>query len=408
MRWWMDIFCGLFVRMLRPALVLAVVVVAASVGKEAVSAEEIMSRQRSSHQVEFFRELLTERVWVYEQVSINSPLYRDYASAAYFHKDGRVTVCTSWESGGYDFSGHWAVVPSAGFTALYAYTAPGEVYDTSQRRGHMPIFYDAETGRFHSESPVSEGIDTWYVFLRGWVQESWPAALVDACPGLSPAGVPVNEKQGSVVFSKLMSEDPKAPLRHFPGSERAIPGARGLAATGHQPTYPAEELRAWLAANNGMLVQAGKLRYVLALGPRGDEVWLLKKDSDEVVDTIVLTPSEDGNGVILQYEKRRARLLYRLGYPLGILSTGERYGAMALMDRLVESGESVALPFMNRESVGFRFLADGGLRVGTLSGAEIGGEWWWSKGMLHLQVEGIDAVNTFEWRALASHVGWSE
>ena len=400
MRWWMDIFCGPFVRMLRPALVLAVVVAAAGVGKEVASAEETVTRQKSSHEAAFFRDLLTERVWVYQKMSGNSPSARVYGAAAYFHKDGRLTVCTSWKSGGVDHSGRWVVVPSAYYGALFNYLAPGEVYDTTQSRGHTPIFYDAETGRLHSEEWVSD--DTWRVFLRGWVQESWPAALADACPELSPAGVPVNEKQGSALFLKLMSDDPQASLRRFPGSERAVPGARGLAAYDHQPTYPAEELRAWLAANNGMVVQAGKLRYVLALGPRGDEVWLLKKDSDEVVDTIVLTPSEDGKGVILQYEKRKLRLLYRLGYPLGILSTGERYGAMALMDRLVESGESVALPFMDRESVGFRFLADGGLRVGTVSGAEIGGEWWWSKGMLHLQVEGIDAVNTFEWRALAS------
>ena len=406
MRWWMDIFCGLFVTMVRLALVLALVVATAWVGKEAASEESAISRQRSSHEAVFFRDLLTERVWVYQNLTEPLLSARLYGAAAYFHKDGRLTVCTAWESGGVDHSGRWAVVPSENFVALYNYLAPGQKPDPKQVRGHVPIFYDAETGRLHSEDWVSD--DTWQIFLSGWVQESWPAAMADACPELTPAGVPVNEKQGSAILSKLMSDDPQAPLRGFPGSERVVPGARGLAAYDHQPTYPAEELRAWLAANNGMVVKGGVVRYVLALGSRGDEVWLLKKDSDEVVDKIVLTPSEDGNGVILQFEKTQMRLLYRLGYPLGMLSTGERYGAMAMMDRLVESSESVALPFMDRESVGFRFLADGGLRVGTLSGAEIGGEWWWSKGMLHLQVEGIDAVNTFEWRALASHVGWSE
>ena len=209
------------------------------------------------------------------------------------------------------------------------------------------------------------------------------------------------------MFWRLMREDPQAPLRRYPGSERAIPGATGLAAAGHQPTWPADELRAWLAANNGMVLRGGQLRYALALGPRGDEVWLLEADSDTVVDTIRLSLSEDGAALALEFTEAPVKVLYRLGFPLGLVSTGERYGAMELMDWLVERREPVGLPFMDRENVGFRFLGGGDLRVGTRGGRDLGGEWWLSKGLVHLRVEGVDAVNTFEWRALAHHVGWS-
>lgn len=403
---WRDLVAGFVGGLARPAWVLGVMVLGVDLAEEAVSAEATMTRQKSSHEAAFFRDLLTGRVWVYQNLGASSPSIRDYGSAAYFHPDGRVTVCSAVESGAVDYSGSWRVVPSERFVALFNYIGPGEEPDPAQVRSHVPIFYDPDTGQLHSEKWLSD--DTWQVFLRGWVQESWPAALAAVCPELRPSWVPLNGKQGSVVFWKLMREDGQAPLRRFPGSDVTIPGARGLAASGHQPTYPAEALRAWLAENNGTVVRGGLLRYVLALGPRGDEVWLLEGDTDEVVDTIRLIPSEDGAGVELQFTEAPVRLLYRLGYPLGLVSTGERYGAMALMDWLVERREPVAVPFMDRENVGFRFLADGGLRVGTRGGVEIAGEWWWSQGLLHVRVDGIDAVNTFEWRALASHVGWNE
>ncbi len=387
------------------ALLVAAAAGASGAAEDAASAEANMTRQKSSHEAPFFKDLLTGRVWVYQMLSAESPDVRDYGSAAYFHADGQVTICTSTGSGAIDNTGRWRVVPSEMFVTLFNYLAPGEEPDPAQVKSHVPIFYDPATGQLHSERWVAD--DTWQVFLRGWVQESWPAGLAAACPELTPAGLPLNTAQQSLVFWQLMREDPKSPVRGFPGSERAIPGGTGLAAAGHQPTLPAEELRGWLAANNGMVVSGGMLRYVLALGPRGDEVWLLEGDSDKVLDTIRLVPLEDGQGVALQFTAAPIRLLYSLGYPLGLVSTGKRYGAFALMDWLVERAEPVALPFMDRENVGFRFLPGGNLRVGTRGGRDIGGEWWLSQGSLHVLVEGIETANTFEWRALARHVGWS-
>ena len=396
-----SVVCGL----VRAALVAAAVMGVAGVDGRAISAEGTMTRQKSSHEASFFRDLLTGRVWVYQKVSAESPSIRDFGSAAYFHADGRVTICTATGSEAIDNSGGWRVVPSERFVALFNYIEPGEEPDPAHVRSHVPIFYDAATGQLHSELWVSE--DTWRVFLRGWVQESWPVGLDAVCPGLRPSGVRINERQKSVVFWQLLREDASAAMRGFPGAGLRIPGSKGLAAAGHQPTFPAEDLRAWLGKNNGMVVRGGLLRYVLVLGGRGDEVWLLEDETDVVIDTIRLVRSEDGYGVVLQFTVAPVTLLYRLGYPLGLASTGKRYGAMALMDWLVERGQAVGLPFMNRENVAFRFLGDGTLRTGTRSGRELAGEWWWSEGMLHVRVEGIDSVNTFEWRALAQHVGWS-
>ena len=391
--------------LVRACLVVAVAIGVAGVDGTAISAEGTITRQKSSHEASFFRDLLIGRVWVYQKVSAVSPSVRDFGSAAYFHADGRVTICTATSSEAIDNSGRWRVVPSDRFVALFNYLQPGSEPDPAEVRSHVPIFYDSATGQLHSEKWISG--DTWQVFLRGWVQESWPAGLDAVCPEMKPSGVRVNERQKSVVFWQLVREDASAAMRGFAGSGLRVPGSKGLAAVGHQPTFSGDDLRDWLVENNGMVVRGGVLRYVLVLGGRGDEVWLLEDETDVVIDTIKLVPSEDGDGVVLQYTVAPIRVLYRVGYPLGLVSTGRRYGAMAVMDWLVEGGKSVGLPFMNRENVAFRFLGDGTVRTGTRSGREIGGEWWWSEGMLHVWVEGIDSVNTFEWRALAEHVGWS-
>ncbi len=397
-------FAAVFAGM-RLAMVVAGVVGMADLGGAALSAEGTMTRQKSSHEAAFFRDLLTGRVWVYQLLTAESPDIRDYGSAAYFHADGRVTICTSTRTGAIDNSGRWRVVASERFVTLFNYIAPGEEPDPSFVRSHTPIFYDAETGQLHSERWIGE--DMWQVFLRGWVQESWPAGLAGVCPDLVPPGLPLNSEQESVVFWQLMRQDAEAAVRRFPGSARSIPGARGLAASGHLPTWPAEQLGAWLGANNGMVLRGGMLRYVLALGSRGDEVWLLEGNGDEVIDTIRLVPSADGAGVVLEFTEAPIRMVYRLGFPLGLVSTGKRYGAMALMDWLSERPGSVGLPFMDRKNVDFRFFGDGRLSVGAIGGFEVDGEWWLSKGLVHVRVEGVDAVNTFEWRALAHYVGWS-
>ena len=383
--------------MLCAALVLALASTVAGLWTAAAaSAEErVLSRQKSSHDAAFFQSLLSGRVWVNDRPAAKSASARAFAGAVFFHTDGRVTGCSASPSSGVEHSGRWRVVPSLRFGTLYNYTWPGEEPDPRQSRFHWPIFYEPETGQLHIEGWVSE--DTWQVFLRGWVQESWPASMLRECPDLRPpAAVPVNEKQESVVFRVLMREDPAAPLRAFPGSDRRVPGALGLAASDHQPTFPAEALRAWLMENNGTVVRSGTRKYALVLNRHGDELWLLDEDTDAVADTIRLVPSEDGAAIVLEFTEAGARLIYRLGYPLGLMATDERFGAMALTDWLVERAEPVALPFMDRKNAGFRFLPGGGVRVGTRAGVEVGGEWWWSKGLLHLRVDGIEEVNTFE------------
>ena len=82
------------------------------------------------------------------------------------------------------------------------------------------------TRRWESASGV------WAVASRGWVQESWPRAMKDACPDLAlPADLPVNEKQTSTAFDKAIAQDLDAPAAGLSGLRTARTGSdrhRGL------------------------------------------------------------------------------------------------------------------------------------------------------------------------------------
>ena len=99
--------------------------------------------------------------------------------------------------------------------------------------GIRPSSTDPETGGLHNEA-LSGVLGTgsgWVIASRGWVQESWPRAMKEACPELAlPAGLPVNGRQTSTAFGTMMAQDPAAPVRDAPGSHLRGPGATGIAA----------------------------------------------------------------------------------------------------------------------------------------------------------------------------------
>ena len=117
---------------------------------------------------------------------------------------------------------------------------------------NSPLFYDPESGRLHNEAVSGE---TWAVASRGWVQESWPRSMKEACPDLAlPAGLPVNERQTAAAFDTMMAQDGKAAVRHAPGSHLRGPGATGIAAARGRPALPAAALGRFLAENNGFVL----------------------------------------------------------------------------------------------------------------------------------------------------------
>ena len=98
---------------------------------------------------------------------------------------------------------------------------------------------------------------------------------------------------------------------------------------------------------------------------------------------------------------------YFVGFAMPFLPTGERYAAMRMMDWVVERGEDVVLPFLERERVAFGFAEGGQLVARTTDGEDVPGKWWWSRGRLRVNLEGVDRTNAYPWDELAAHVGWT-
>ena len=368
----------------------------------------------SSHDAAFFSELLTNRVWVLQRPNSAQADDRGLIWGIHHAADGTARACIHLDGSWQARVDRWRVVPSPRFRALYNYQDTGTEPDPGHVNGHVPIFYDPGTGRLHSESVGGSG---WFVLSLGWVQESWPQALKQACPdlalpdaasGSSPAPgsspVPVNEKQTSAFMEEVVAQDPAAALREVLGSHLRAPGSTGLAMAAGAPTVTAAELGRFLAANDGHVLESpAGARFVVALGAERDELWRLDADGN-VADTAVLLPTTDGTGIAAQWERLPRRLEYRLGDPFPLQPTGERYGAMTFTDRLAAAGGTVALPFGEMGDIALRFHEGGAVTAEDVHGSELGGRWRWSRGHLHVSLDGMTETLAWPWRDLARHI----
>ena len=379
----------------------AAALVAAGAGD---AAGQSLPPNSSSHDAAFFSDLLADRVWLYERPNSAQAGDRGLLWGVHHAADGTALACIHLDGAWQTRTGRWRVVLSPRFRALYNYNRTGTEPDPGHVKGHVPVFYDPETGRLHSESLGAGGSFTdWFVLSLGWVQESWPRALKQACPDLKlPAGLPVNGKQTSVLMEEAIAQDPEAALRSVPGSALRAPGSTGLALAAGAPTVTADELARFLMTNDGFVLESpAGARLVLALGPERDELWRLDAGGG-VADTAMLLPTADGAGIVLQWERLPRRQDYRLGDPFPLRPTGERYGAFLLMDRLIGADRSIALPFGDRGEMAVRFAPDGTVMATSEDGDGIGGRWWWSRGDLHVALDGASETSAYPWRALAA------
>ncbi len=362
----------------------------------------------SSHDAAFFSELLTDRIWVLERPNSAQAGDRGLVWGIHHAADGTARACIHLDGVWQARVDRWRVVSSPRFRALYNYQDAGTEPDPGHEKGHVPIFYDPETGRLHSESVGgAEGSQgNWFVLSLGWVQESWPQALKRACPSLPlPIAVPVNEKQTSVFMEEAVAQDPDAAFRAHPGSHLRAPGVAGLAMSAGAPAVTASELVRFLAAHDGHVLESpAGIRMVLVLWAERDELWRLDEHGN-VADTAVLLASADGAGISVQWERLPRRLEYRLGDPFPLQPTGERYGAMALTDRLIAADRPVTLPLGDMGDISLRFHEGGAVTAEDVHGGELDGRWRWSRGQLHVSLDGMAETLAWPWRNLARHVG---
>ena len=308
-------------------------------------------------------------------------------------------------------------------------------------QGFTSVFFDPQTGRFHTE--YWNG-GAWAFWAEGWLQESFPRSMLDACPDLElPADLPINEKQTSRRMWHMMMQDPDAVIRNETMGWNWPQGNRGkgerymlrpyswwrvyerreleppqvgqhedeqtsaLEPEAASPRQAAEEFVAVVQANAGRILQ-DKLgrRYVLALNPEGDEVWALD-ENDDVLDVGLLSWAEELRYVDLQWETLPDARNYRhrVGDPLPVTVHDEHHPLFDIVTWIVEEDRDIGLPYFGQENVAFRLQAGGALVARHMLG-DIPGTWRLSRGRVVIEVEGITARAGYQWRNLAHHLGW--
>ena len=393
----------------------------------------------SHHWEVFDKVLFPERVMITFNRTKNA--WRNWwvANATYRTHDGKSITCSldpearEYEARAWVQEGHFVGWDADGMARWW--------YGSGDEEGVESIFFNPETGRFHTE--YWNG-NRWAFWREGWLQDSWPRSMAEACPDLQlPADLPINEAQTSRRMWHMMLQDPDAVIRNetkgwnWPRGNRGkgerymirpyswwktyerrkldpppigLPEAEQTSQADPEemtPRQAAEEFAAFARANSGRIF-TDKLarRYVLAPNPEGDEVWALD-EHDDIVDVGLLRFAEGLRYVDLAWETLPDARNYRhqVGDPLPVTVHDDYHPLFDLAAWIVERDQDIGLPYFGQENVGFR-LEPGGTLVARHMLGDIPGRWSLSRGRMVIEVEGVADLAGYRWRRLAQHLGW--
>ena len=354
---------------------------------------------------DFYQKLLSDRVNVMDGPR---PRYRNVVSGFVFGADGTVYECSPRRRMDGKFfwlatdTIRWSILRKGGGGELVWQLDP-------QQRNYTTKFYDPKTGGLSTEVWWQ---DANVLVGLGQIQDTWPRALADACPGLKiPAHIRINEKQISLRMDELRRQDPDAPIRNFPGSHLTAPGRTGLGASGGRPTTTKAEVEAFLEAQHGnVLINNKRIGLVYVRAGDREELWRIGhwNMTDGFWD-IVRTTDEAGEWIEV-HDGPRVRRRYPIGYPFHFLPTGHRHPAFQLTDELIARPDPRALPHMGEAWADRRFVfhPKGKFSVvdqaGELvEGPHFDGTWMWTRGRLEMTVRDDPAgPYSVGWRELAS------
>lgn len=188
------------------------------------------------------------------------------------------------------------------------------------------------------------------------------------------------------------------------GSDDVVPGA--VEPRVKEAKWGAESDPDAIRSGDVVKNPAGESRVIAAARFR-PEIWKVAADGG-IVDVGYFVAAGTGRGVRVEWERSPPVVWPLAASGIGPWKrTGARFDAFRLTDWIVDRKAPVGLPFFGRESVPFEFGKAGGLQVGRKEGGKVSGRWWWSKGRLHVEVEGLRDVATYEWKSLAAKLGWS-
>ncbi|MDE0059589.1 MAG: hypothetical protein OXI64_05935 [Defluviicoccus sp.] len=349
-------------------------------------ASERLPFNLSSHTPEFFRDLLSGRVWVYE--SNSKP------AAAYLGKNQDKVDCWFQPSRNKYLRTYpdatWAITGNQGRVFIKT-TNAGKTYT------RVP-FYAPDTGRYHTEAPNKE-LTHWQIVTDGWIQNEWPRILLDRCPELGlPHDLPINENQASIQFSDV--EANATPVRNHPGSDMRFPGATGLGASNGQPTLTVEQVEETLRQYNRHIaigMQGRKL--VFFAQSDHHEIWHLDADSS-ILDVGIMRLSPDGKIMKTRWDKTGRTSKNFVGYALPTIPTDRLHPVFAMMGQLTATARPVTLPSITTTPDAHVFASDGTVRTPHSAGS-----WHISRGAVHVDIDGVKRA--YPWKDFAQRAGWT-
>ena len=359
----------------------------------------------------FYENLLSDKVWIFRNPARRT--YRDVPHFMIFRSDGQRLRCTGRWITRYKLD--WMGDELARWSVQGKGTGAVVRYDYEKRKPtYVHFFYDPASGTLAVDLLKSD-VDrrrTWTRGATGWVQNSLPRSLTDACPGLDlPAGMQINEKQTSQKLDELRRQDPDAPIRNFPGSHLRAPGTTGLGASRGAPTTTAEEVDAYLAAQEGNILKspAGN-GFVYARTEAIGEFWAVGEDGAEE-EFVLPVRSQDGDKITARIGGRD--VVYMVGYPFPFRPTGHRHAAFQLTDEFLARPYPRELPFMGEAYANKRFVfhPKGKFSVvdeagNLVEGPHFAGTWAWTKGNLEMTVRNDPpGPKRVHWRILAAELG---
>ena len=331
----------------------------------------------------FMTRLLSGRVWVYTQPA-RPPEERSVAGYAFF-PGGEVAQCLGRKTAERgevfrQFGGRWWMQEHRSGRMLAQDVGPPAV----------KLFYDPVEGGLHTEV-LADG--AWLVVADGWLQEGWPAAFLDACPSLPlPKEMAIEERQDVLDAAAMREAAPDAIVRRFPGSDLRAPGRTGIGKARGGPTTTREEAAAWIAARRGgVLLTPSGSAFVLTDGWDAEgEIWHIGPDGRAAAfGRLRLETDDAGREWAVASSPGLPEFRYEVGYPSPLRPTGRRHPAFRLTDRLVESGEPVALPWMPAMWKDFEFRADGTVLARPADGGPARrASWQWTEERLRVEIEG--------------------
>ncbi len=263
------------------------------------------------YSADFYRKLLSDRVFVYE----GRRSYRNVVSGLVFGADGTVFECRAHRDPG-NKKLSWYGWDTICWSRKWAGNGGELVWQRDpQRRRQVTLFYEPDTGGLSVENRRQLA---WIVTNPGQIQDTWPHALAEACPDQDiPAHIRINEKQTSLRMDELRRQDPDAPIRNFPGAHLTAPGRTGLGRSGGRPTTTKAEVEAFLKAQHGnVLINGKKIGVTYVRSGDREEFWRIGEEYHMAEDfwDIVRVTDEVGEWIEI-HDGPRVRRRYPMGYP---------------------------------------------------------------------------------------------